>query len=217
MPWSIALRMRWVSGSLMASSSPRSSSVSWPIISIRTWRPSAAEMSLTMRGTLDHKCSIGCMRVFITPCWSSVAMSDSRCEARTSDASPRSPASRVMAFLASTKLADVAHERVEDVDIDANGLFGGAARRAVLALLGRLLARLGVAGVAPSPPRVPTLGATTAGSTTALLDRGLDDRRPRLRRIRSRSRCRSRRSTSRQRGRSASPTASARPRSPCET
>ncbi|GIV00944.1 MAG: hypothetical protein KatS3mg014_2559 [Actinomycetota bacterium] len=86
-PWSTALRTRCVSGSLIASMIERSSSVSSPSISIRTRFPHATARSRTTRGNLLQTLPIGCIRVFITPSWSSVVMRFSRCAAavRTDD------------------------------------------------------------------------------------------------------------------------------------
>ena len=97
----MALRIRWVSGSLIASSRLRSSSVSPPTISRRTCLPQAAARSRTIRGTLDQTCSIGCMRVFMTPSCSSEAIRLSRWEALARSMSP-SLASREIALRAST-------------------------------------------------------------------------------------------------------------------
>src|SRR4051812_28555324 len=83
MPWSTELRTRWVSGSLTASSSVLSSSVSRPSISRRTFLPHCRPRSRTTRGSLDQMWSIGCMRVFMTPSCSSLAIRFSRWEART--------------------------------------------------------------------------------------------------------------------------------------
>ena len=88
MPWSTALRTRWVSGSLTASRIVLSSSVSRPSISRRTGLPQAAPRSRTTRGSLVQRLSIGCMRVFMTTSCSSLVMRFSRADARTSVASP---------------------------------------------------------------------------------------------------------------------------------
>ena len=92
MAWSTALRTRWVSGSLVASRMVRSSSVSLPSISTRTFLPQVRDRSRTTRGTFCQMLSMGCMRVFMTPSCSSLAMRFSRCEERT-----RSVSSRVLA------------------------------------------------------------------------------------------------------------------------
>ncbi len=81
-PWSTELRTMCVSGSLTASRSVRSSSVSRPSMIRLTCLPQWAPRSRTTRGSFDHRWSICCMRVFITPSCSSLAMRLSRCVAR---------------------------------------------------------------------------------------------------------------------------------------
>ena len=69
----------WVSGSLIRSSTWRSSSVSAPCISSSMSLPSSADRSRTMRGSFCQALPIGCMRVFITPSCSSAVTLESRC------------------------------------------------------------------------------------------------------------------------------------------
>ena len=69
----------WVSGSLIRSSTWRSSSVSAPCISSSISLPSSAERSRTMRGSFCQALPIGCMRVFMTPSCSSAVTLESRC------------------------------------------------------------------------------------------------------------------------------------------
>ncbi|MGY3363704.1 hypothetical protein ACVWZL_000829 [Bradyrhizobium sp. GM2.4] len=69
----------WVSGSLIRSSTWRSSSVSAPCISSSICLPSSLERSRTMRGSFCQALPIGCMRVFMTPSCSSAVTLDSRC------------------------------------------------------------------------------------------------------------------------------------------
>ena len=69
----------WVSGSLISSSTWRSSSVSAPCISSSIGLPSSAERSRTMRGSFCQALPIGCMRVFMTPSCSSAVTFESRC------------------------------------------------------------------------------------------------------------------------------------------
>ena len=57
----------WVSGSLISSSTCRSSSVSAPSIWRSIFLPSSCARSRTSRGSLAHALPIGCMRVFMTP------------------------------------------------------------------------------------------------------------------------------------------------------
>ena len=86
-PWSTLLRMMCVSGSLMASSTVRSSSVSLPSISRRTFLPQVLATSRTMRGNLFQRLPICCMRVFMTPSCSSVVIRFSRWAVRSRPAS----------------------------------------------------------------------------------------------------------------------------------
>ncbi len=69
----------WVSGSLISSSTWRSSSVSAPCISSSICLPSSPERSRTMRGSFCQALPIGCIRVFMTPSCSSAVTLDSRC------------------------------------------------------------------------------------------------------------------------------------------
>ena len=69
----------WVSGSLISSSTWRSSSVSAPRMSSSICLPSSPERSRTMRGSFCHALPIGCMRVFMTPSCSSAVTLDRRC------------------------------------------------------------------------------------------------------------------------------------------
>ncbi|MGY4300239.1 hypothetical protein ACVWXN_008334 [Bradyrhizobium sp. i1.4.4] len=69
----------WVSGSLIRSSTWRSSSVSAPCISSSICLPSSLERSRTMRGSFCQALPIGCMRVFMTPSCSSAVTLDRRC------------------------------------------------------------------------------------------------------------------------------------------
>jgi hypothetical protein len=70
-PWSAELRTMWVSGSLMRSSTWRSSSVSAPCNSSSMSLPSSAERSRMTRGSFCQALPIGCMRVRMTPSCSS--------------------------------------------------------------------------------------------------------------------------------------------------
>ncbi len=69
----------WVSGSLIRSSTWRSSSVSAPCISSSICLLSSPERSRTMRGSFCQALPIGCMRVFMTPSCSSAVTLESRC------------------------------------------------------------------------------------------------------------------------------------------
>ena len=68
-----------VSGSLIRSSTWRSSSVSAPCISSSICLPSSPERSRTIRGSFCQALPIGCMRVFMTPSCSSAVTLESRC------------------------------------------------------------------------------------------------------------------------------------------
>ena len=69
----------WVNGSLIRSSTWRSSSVSAPCISSSICLPSSPERSRTMRGSFCQALPIGCIRVFMTPSCSSAVTLESRC------------------------------------------------------------------------------------------------------------------------------------------
>ena len=68
-----------VKGSLIRSSTWRSSSVSAPCISSSICLPSSPERSRTMRGSFCQALPIGCIRVFMTPSCSSAVTLESRC------------------------------------------------------------------------------------------------------------------------------------------
>ena len=78
-PWSPELRTMWVSGSLISSSTWRSSSVSAPSMTSSIFLSISRARSRTSRGSLFQALPIGCMRVFITPSCRSEVMCDSRC------------------------------------------------------------------------------------------------------------------------------------------
>ena len=69
----------WVSGSLISSSTWRSSSVSAPCMTSSIFLPSSAERSRTTRGSFCQAVPIGCMRVFMTPSCSSAVTCERRC------------------------------------------------------------------------------------------------------------------------------------------
>ncbi len=78
-PWSPLLRTMCVSGSLISSSTWRSSSVSAPSMMSSIFLSISRARSRTRRGSLFQALPIGCMRVFITPSCRSDVMCDSRC------------------------------------------------------------------------------------------------------------------------------------------
>ena len=79
MPWSMAFRRRWVSGSRIASMMVLSSSVSRPSISMLALLPQATARSRTTRGNLFQMLPMGCIRVFMTLACSSVVSRFSLC------------------------------------------------------------------------------------------------------------------------------------------
>ena len=78
-PWSPLLRTMCVSGSLISSSTWRSSSVSAPSMVSSIFLSISRDRSRTSRGSLFQALPIGCMRVFITPSCRSEVMCDRRC------------------------------------------------------------------------------------------------------------------------------------------
>ena len=66
MPWSQLLRTRWVSGSVIFSTRPLSSSVASPCVTSSTFLPSLAARSRSMRGKRLKTIDIGIMRIDIT-------------------------------------------------------------------------------------------------------------------------------------------------------
>ncbi len=78
-PWSAELRTMWVSGSLIRSSTWRSSSVSAPCISSSICLSSSPDRSRTIRGSFCQALPIGCIRVFMTPSCNSAVTLESRC------------------------------------------------------------------------------------------------------------------------------------------
>ena len=66
MPWSQLLRTRWVSGSVIFSTRPLSSSVASPCVTSSTFLPSLPARSRSMRGKRLNTIDIGIMRIDIT-------------------------------------------------------------------------------------------------------------------------------------------------------
>ncbi|MNI89924.1 hypothetical protein D3C73_1473900 [compost metagenome] len=77
MPWSIALRMRWISGSDKASTRVLSSVVSSPLNSSRICLPDWRAMSLTNRLNLVNTWDTGSMRISTMASCSSFVMRSS--------------------------------------------------------------------------------------------------------------------------------------------
>ena len=130
MPWSTALRTRWVSGSLTASSRLRSSSVSLPSMTSWTCLPSEPDRSRTTRGSFDQMWSIGCIRVFMIPSCSSLVIMPSRWA--TADqrrvAGLHHAADQLVA--GQHQLADQVQQAVQQVDVDPDRAVRDAALRA---------------------------------------------------------------------------------------
>jgi hypothetical protein len=169
MPWSMALRTRWVSGSRMLSIRVRSSSVSAPSITSCTSRPQETATSRTVRGNLLNTCSIGCIRVltaascrelvtvlirWITPSRTGSVDSMLRSSLRARTSSPTR--SRIEASSPTSTLMDESAAGAAGFAGMVAGVGGVAgAAGAVVAVVARAAAGTLAAGV----------GATGAGST----------------------------------------------------
>ena len=113
-----------VNGSLIRSSTWRSSSVSAPCISSSICLPSSPERSRTMRGSFCQALPIGCIRVFMTPSCSSAVTLDSRCSGTLNSVSSlRREISRSW-LRVKHQLGDHGHQMFERVDVDADRLVG---------------------------------------------------------------------------------------------
>ena len=128
----------WVSGSLIRSSTWRSSSVSAPCISSSICLPSSPERSRTMRGSFCQALPIGCMRVFMTPSCSSAVTLESRCSGTLNSVSSlRREISRSW-LRVKHQLGDHGHEVFERVDIDPDRLVGDLVALGHVGLIGGL-------------------------------------------------------------------------------
>ena len=77
-PWSMALRMMWVSGSRTISIISRSSSTSPPSKSTMTCLPSSFDRSRTRRGSEENRCSRRCIRIRVIEVRTSARIADRR-------------------------------------------------------------------------------------------------------------------------------------------
>ena len=123
-PWSAELRTIWVSGSLIRSSTWRSSSVSAPCISSSICLPSSPERSRTMRGSFCQALPIGCIRVFMTPSCSSAVTLESRCSGTLNSVSSWRLRDLEQLVARQHQLRHHGHQMFERVDIDADRLVG---------------------------------------------------------------------------------------------
>ena len=117
----------WVSGSLMRSSTWRSSSVSAPCISSSMSLPSSVERSRTMRGSFCQALPIGCMRVFMTPSCSSAVTLESRCSGTLNSGILVAAHDLEELVAGEHQLGDHRHQVFERVDVDADRLVGDLA------------------------------------------------------------------------------------------
>ena len=123
-PWSAELRTMCVNGSLIRSSTWRSSSVSAPCISSSICLPSSPERSRTMRGSFCQALPIGCIRVFMTPSCSSAVTLESRCSGTLNSVSSlRREISRSW-LRVKHQLGDHGHQMFQRVHVDADRLVG---------------------------------------------------------------------------------------------
>src|ERR1700733_11478306 len=117
----------WGSGSLIRSSTWRSSSVSAPCISSSICLCSSPERSRTMRGSFCQALPIGCIRVFMTPSCSSAVTLESRCSGTLNSVSSlRREISRSwLRVKTSSETLVIRGSRVfEGVDVDPDRLVG---------------------------------------------------------------------------------------------
>ena len=123
-PWSAELRTMCVNGSLIRSSTCRSSSVSAPCISSSICLPSSPERSRTMRGSFCQALPIGCIRVFMTPSCSSAVTLESRCSGTLNSVSSlrREISSKLVA--GQHQFGDHGHQVFQRVHVDADRLVG---------------------------------------------------------------------------------------------
>ena len=118
----------WVSGSLIRSSTWRSSSVSAPCISSSICLPSSPDRSRTMRGSFCQALPIGCMRVFMTPSCSSAVTLESRCSGTLNSVSSWRRRDLQQLVARQHQLRHHRHQVFERVDVDADRLVGDRGR-----------------------------------------------------------------------------------------
>ena len=114
----------WVSGSLIRSSTWRSSSVSAPCISSSICLPSSPERSRTMRGSFCQALPIGCMRVFMTPSCSSAVTLESRCSGTLNSVSSLRREISSSWLRVKHQLGDHGHQVFQRIHVDADRLVG---------------------------------------------------------------------------------------------
>ena len=137
-----------VSGSLISSSTWRSSSVSAPSITSSIFLSRSRARSRTRRGSLFQALPIGCMRVFITPSCRSEVMCDRRCSGTAKPLSLLRARELQQLVAGQHQLAHQRHQVFQHVDGDADGLVAGHAARPAAALDG---AGTGAAAAGRSP------------------------------------------------------------------
>ena len=137
----------WVSGSLIRSSTWRSSSVSAPCISSSICLPSSADRSRTIRGSFCQALPIGCMRVFITPSCSSAVTFESRCSGALEFGILVAAHDLDQLVAREHQLGDHGHQVLERVDMHADRLVGDLGVGTVV-VAGGVLGRVGRARVA---------------------------------------------------------------------
>ena len=109
-PWSRALRTRWTSGSPIASTTVRSSSVSWPTSSRSTSLPRRDARSRTSRGSRSSTASTGIIRTPMTSSWSACALRVSSAIACPSPGTP-DPATSASTWVRWTTSSPIACRR----------------------------------------------------------------------------------------------------------
>ena len=109
-PWSSALRTRWTSGSPIASTTVRSSSVSWPTSSRSTSLPRRDARSRTSRGSRSSTASTGIIRTPMTSSWSACALRVSSAIACPSPGTP-APATSASTWVRWTTSSPIACRR----------------------------------------------------------------------------------------------------------
>ena len=103
MPWSMALRTMWISGSRIFSIISRSSSTSPPLVVKLTFLPMSCARSRTIRGKGENNLSMRCIRIWLTDCRIPAIESDSRSnEAITAASAPDSRSIRANSLRART-------------------------------------------------------------------------------------------------------------------
>ena len=131
-PWSSALRTRCTSGSPSASTTVRSSSVSWPTSSSSTCLPSLVERSRTSRGKRRKTASTGIMRTCMTIACRACEQRVRSCMACERPGHLGLGGEDLDLGALDDELAHEVHELVQALGVDADG-GGGATGLAALA------------------------------------------------------------------------------------